>query len=52
MMRFLMRNCLKYAQQCPTGIFEKTLLTRQQWYPNQLYGSEYNVQTEIWGIPK
>ena len=25
-MRFLMRNCLKYVQQCQSGIFKKTCL--------------------------
>ena len=37
-MRFQMRNCIKYAQQCQNGIFEKTFFGQER-YPKQLYGS-------------
>ena len=50
-MRFLMRNCLKYAQQCQNGIFKKSVM--QQWYLIQLCGSPLDCMytLEVWGIP-
>ena len=46
-MRFYlkMRNYLKYAQQSQNGILEKNV--GQQWYPNQLYGSPFNIMCSM-----
>ena len=49
--RFLMRNCLKYAQKCQNGIFRKRV--GQPRYPIQLCGSPLDIMytMEIWEIP-
>ena len=50
-MRFLRRNCSKYAQHAKIEFLRKHV--GQQRYPNQLYGSPpfYYVHIEIWGFP-
>ena len=50
-MRLLMRNCLKYAQQCQHGILRKC--DGQQWYPIQICGPPLDIlyTLEVWGIP-
>ena len=49
-MRFLMRNCLKYAQQCQNGFLRKCV--GQQRYHIQLCGSPLGIMytMEVWGI--
>ena len=48
-MRFLMRNWLKYAQQCQNGIFEKMLGNNGTLTVK--YGSPHYIHIEVLGIP-
>ena len=50
-MRFLMRNCVKYAQQYQNGIFKKTC--QATMVPHQLCESPVNIlyTLEVWGNP-
>ena len=41
-MRFLMRNCLKYVQQCQMEFLRKRV--GQQQYPIQLCGSPLDIR--------
>ena len=46
-MRFLMRNCLKYAQQCQNGIFKKTCPATTVPYSVMWISPLYFVHIEI-----
>ena len=55
-MRFLMKNCLKYAQQCQNGIFKKTCRETTVPYSAMRISSPYYVHigsmgNPVWGIP-
>ena len=47
--RFLMRNCLKYAQQCQNGILRKHV--GHKWYPIQWISPQYYVHNGSIGNP-
>ena len=50
-MRFLMKNCLKYAQQCQNGIFKKTCRETTVPYSVMRIPSRYYVHIGSMGNP-
>ena len=50
-MRFLMRNCFKYAQQCQNGIFKKTCQATMVPYSVMWISPRYYVNIGSMGNP-
>ena len=50
-MRFLMRNCLKYAQQCQNGIFKITCRATTVPYSDMWISPRYFVNIGSMGNP-